>query len=270
MKRNPMLHAMFRANLEVTKEPGLIEICSYRPKELADVEIPLGYIRFKYDKTTRAGVLTISNFDARPHLWHFMFRGTSKDKDSKQTGQHGEGLKMAILIFRKHPHNHTMRIEASGFSWVFNFDGQRQLVCNLTRIGKDQIRKEKLAVHGQPRNTKAHCWSDVSIVIGEPRSQTDATGTQVTSAKILFSDVENWLEICLDFKNHKTVPTKTGELILDENCANKLYLQGFNLSSSSNAAKSYRFGYNFFQGYTDRERRAIGRNGKKNGANQVL
>ena len=261
MKKNSMSHAGFRANLEVTKEPGLIEICSYRSQELSGVKELLGFIRFKYDKNTLAGVVTISNFDARLQLWHFMFGGTSKDKDSNQTGQHGEGMKMAILIFRKHPNNHTMRIEASGFSWVFNFDGQRQLVCNLTRIGKERIKKEKLAAHGQPRTTKAHCWSDVSIVIGEPRSQTDATGTQITSANILLSDVERWLELCLDFKNPKTVPTKTGELILDENCADKLYLQGLNLSSSTN--KSYRFGYNFFQGHTDRERRAIGRNGKK-------
>ncbi|KAH6287723.1 hypothetical protein HBI39_221050 [Parastagonospora nodorum] len=264
MKKNSMSHATFRANLEVKKEPGLIEICSYRSQGHANDKKLLGFIRFKYDKATLAGVLTISNFDARLQLWHFMFGGTTKDKDTTQTGQHGEGMKMAILIFRKHPNNHTMRIEASGFSWAFNFDGQRQLVCNLTRIGKERIRKEKLAVHGQPRTTDARCWSDVSIVIGEPRLQVDGTGMQVRSnKKILLSDFEQWLEICLDFKNPKTVPTKTGELILDGDCANKLYLQGIHLSSSSNAPKSYRFGYNFFQGYTDRERRVIGHDGKK-------
>lgn len=262
MKSNNMTGIQFRDNLKVSREPGLIEICSFQ-SHLSD-EDPrlLGFISFKYDKTTLEGVLTISNFNARLQVWHLWFGGTSKDKDDSQTGQHGEGMKMAILLFRRHPHCHNVRMEASKFSWSFNFSKDKQMVCNSTRINEDRIRSERREAARLPRTTKAHCFSDVTVIIGEPKRRTGHEGVPVKGEKIHLHDLEKWLELCLDINNPESIRTSIGELIVDPNYANKLYLRGFHLPSSNIAGKVYRYGYNFAAGYTDRERRAIGRPGE--------
>jgi hypothetical protein len=262
MKTNGMTGDQFRDNLKISRDPGLVEILSFQSHLPTEEPRLFGFIQFKYNKTTLEGVLTMSNFNARLQLWHFLFGGTSKDKDDTQTGQHGEGMKMAILLFRKHPHCHSVRIEASGFSWAFNFDKDKQLVCNVTRISRDRIKKEKRAAIGQSRTTDPHCWSDVTIIVGGPRGGKGQEGVQEKCQKILLGDFENWLELCLDIGNPESVRTKYGELIVQQCYANKLYLRGFHLPTSNIAGKQYRYGYNFASGYTDRERRAIGRPGE--------
>jgi hypothetical protein len=274
MKNSGMNSIDFRDNLKISHKPGLIEICSYDCQLTIEEAQLLGFIHFQYDKKTLEGVLTLSNFNANLQRWHLTFGGTSKKKDNTQTGQHGEGLQMAIVQFRKHPHCHSVRIESSGFHWRFDFDGDKQLLCNLTRIGRDKIRKEKRDMRkqeggqtgykpeDQPRTTRSRCWSDVTIIVGEPRIRIGENGAQEQGRKILLHDFENFQELCLDIKKPKTVRTRYGELIIDEDQANKIYLHGLRMEHNQVAEKRYHFGYNFNSGYTDRERRAVGKSGE--------
>jgi hypothetical protein len=262
MKTNRLTSNNFRDDLTITREPGLIEICSFDGPRVDDEPKLLGFIRFKYDQQTLEGVLTISNFNARLQRWHLLFGGTAKNKDDAQTGQHGEGLKMAIVQFRRHPHCHSVQIEASSFSWVFNFKKNKQMACTLTRIDPRRIESEQLQAGENPRTAQSRCWSDVTVIIGKPRTVTGENGVQEMGQRIRLEDFERFQDICLDIKNPKSIRTRRGDLIIEEAEANNIYLRGFRLEHSNATEKRYRFGYNFNSGYTDRERRAVGRSGE--------
>jgi hypothetical protein len=261
-KTNWMTSDGFRDNLKVTREPGLIEICSFNIPRLSEAPKLLGFIQFRYNEQTLEGELTLSNFNARLQMWHLVFGGTAKNKDDTQTGQHGEGLKMAIVQFRKNPHCHSLQIEASGFSWVFGFNKEKKLTCTLTRIESRRIERERLNAGENPRTTQSHCWSDVTVIIGKPRIVTKENGEKQMGNQIHLHDFEKYQDICLDLKNPRSIRTKCGDLIIEEAEANKLYLHGLRLQHSNATEKRYRFGYNFNSGYTDRERRAVGRSGE--------
>jgi hypothetical protein len=139
------------------------------------------------------GVLTICNFNARLQLWHLSFGGSSKDTDDTQAGQHGEGMKLGIVVFRKYPYCHTVRVEASGFSWFFNFNKDHQLLCRLQRVSRERIKKEKRAAVGQRQITNPRCWADVSIVVGEPKRTMGENGVKEKGQQISLVDFEEWL-----------------------------------------------------------------------------
>lgn len=151
----------------------------------------MGYIAFKYDRENK-GILEVTNFNARLQLWHLAFGGTSKDHDPDQTGQHGEGFKMAGLTFLRTPYKHSFRVESSGFRWNFSFNTNRTMQCKLTRVDPKQIMKlKKQAAKEKDRMSKAQIWNDVSVIIGAPRKIRTSDGLSLKGSKIALADFED-------------------------------------------------------------------------------
>lgn len=228
----------------------------------------LGYIRFKWDKNEE-GTLEVTNFKASLQLWHLSIGGTSKALDALQAGQHGEGFKMAALTFRRFPHNHTFRIDSSGFRWNFNFNTQRKLICRLSRLlDADQIIKARRTVRGQPRTTKHRKWEDVSVVIGAPTKGRGSNAVVNKGQKIPLTEFREWLKVTIDIEGPESViRTTCGDLIMDPAHRNKLYLRGLLLPHGSATGRLLRYGYNFRQGQIGRDRVSLG--GSKQESRQV-
>lgn len=186
-----------------------MKIESFHPDTVNGKRVYLGYIQFQYDEKTQDGVIHMSNFHSRLWLRHLSFGGTSKDKDKSQTGQHGEGLKMAVNVFRRHPHNHTVRIEASGFSWSFGYNTQLKLCCTLTRIRPERILQERVVARGLRHNTEtSYVGEDVTVIIGEPKVARAGSGEKAKSNKVNLQDFEKWLkEELLDVNSPQSVRT---------------------------------------------------------------
>jgi hypothetical protein len=262
MKKHKLSGDEYRDNLETTRKPGLIEIISYHPQSIDGVRQVLGFLRFKYDKNTLEGWIEISNYGSKLQAWHLSFGGTSKEVDPTQSGQHGEGLKLEVLVFRRYPYNHAVSIEASGCNWSFAFNKHRKLICTTTRVNQDKIRREKIAASGKPRSTQTQVWSDVTVTIGKSKQSRDQDEQKSQTRKIALQDFEELMKVMLDLNDPKSVRTPSGDLVLGDEYANKLYLRGLHLRSSSSWGRKYKYGYNFADGYTNRERQAVGAPGQ--------
>jgi hypothetical protein len=103
--RGEILIQVFKPQAETTN--GTMELC--------------GYIRFKWG-SDGCGTLEMANFRANLQRHYLGFGGTTKAKDPNQAGQHGEGLKLAALVFRRHPNNYGVRFHSSKFNWNIGFD----------------------------------------------------------------------------------------------------------------------------------------------------
>ncbi|KAF2792541.1 hypothetical protein K505DRAFT_246469, partial [Melanomma pulvis-pyrius CBS 109.77] len=203
----------------------------------------LGYIRFKWDKNEE-GTLEVTNFKSSLQLWHLSIGGTSKSLDVHQTGQHGEGLKIAALIFRRFPHNHTFRIDSSGFRWNFNFDTKRQLLCRLSRLlDADQKIQARRSVRGRPRTTTHRKWEDVSVFIGAPTKGRGSNSVVHKGQKIPLTGFREWLKVTIDIEGPESViRTTCGDLIMDPAYRNKLYLRGLLLPQGSTTGRPLLYG----------------------------
>jgi hypothetical protein len=65
---------------------------------------------------------------------------TTKRTDSRQTGQHGDGMKVAAVVFRRN--NYNYRIESTSFRWKFLLK-KGKLSCSLNRINENSLKKLK-------------------------------------------------------------------------------------------------------------------------------
>ena len=116
----------------------------------------LGFIRFQFDKDGYCvGGLKMANFKATLPYDALGTGVTSKAHDSGQTGQHGEGMKLSALVFRRK--NLNFRIESGGFKWNFIYK-KGELACRLSRMPEKTLSKLKLKAQGQPRTEIAHPW----------------------------------------------------------------------------------------------------------------
>ncbi|ORX89685.1 hypothetical protein BCR34DRAFT_502268, partial [Clohesyomyces aquaticus] len=97
---------------------------------------------------------------------HLSTGGTTKARNRRQAGQHGEGLKRAALVFRRHPNNYNFKIESSEFRGYFHLNMCSKLQYRLTRVNENTVRKERRATLVQSRTTVVHIWEDVLVVIG--------------------------------------------------------------------------------------------------------
>ncbi|KAH9865261.1 hypothetical protein IAQ61_009208 [Plenodomus lingam] len=119
----------------------------------------LGFIEFKYDKTGYCdGGLKMANFDATLHYHHLAMGETTKARDKGQTRQHGGGMKLSALVFRRE--GYSFRIESGSFRWNSIFK-KGELACQLTRMGNKNLAKLKITTSGQPKTTIAYPWKDV-------------------------------------------------------------------------------------------------------------
>lgn len=246
-----------------------VSLCAFKPemsreknKILIQVHHPtsrnlLGYILFKYDNN-KEGTIEMTNFNAKLQLWHLSLGGTSKSGDGDQSGQHGEGFKMAALVLRRRPLNYSVCMTASSFRWNFLFNKNLQLVCRLTRVPRDKYRADIITSKGKPRTTIAHVWEDVSVIIGQVRESKSSDGTAKKTKKVPLSIFENMIKVTLDLNPPASIQsTPHGDLIDDEAYTGQLYLRGLLLPNSRKSTRQYTYSYNFIQGSTGRDRDSL-------------
>ncbi len=220
----------------------------------------IGFIRFQYDKDGFCvGGLKMANFNASLTYDALGTGGTSKALDAGQTGQHGEGMKLSALVFRRE--NLNFRIESSGFKWNFIFK-KGELACRLGRISEKTLNTMKLKARGQPRTEVAHPWEDVCVVIGGPGQARTIDEDKVLTDRIHVDDFKEWLKVTLDIDPpKKMIRTAHGDLVLDGAYQGHMYLHGLLLPSGGVSGKDYAYGYNFISGKTTRDRDTLAGSG---------
>jgi hypothetical protein len=230
----------------------------------------LGFIRFKYDKDG-LGHVEATNFGASLEYRHLKIGATTKLNDGKQSGKHGEGFKVAALVFRRFPNNHTFRVESSGVSCNFIFNRELELTCSITPIRQSKLAAAKKKLDAakkktghQGDNMVADPSKDVSVYIGETREGTSSIGIKTSGSKIHVDVFKKWLQVTLDIDAPPNkVTTDIGTLILDPAYKNKFYLQGLLLPSGSMSGREHQYGYNFFEGSTTRDRDSLSSPGQE-------
>ncbi|KAF2689716.1 hypothetical protein K458DRAFT_427827 [Lentithecium fluviatile CBS 122367] len=209
-------------------------------KRHSDTKKLLDYIRFTYKKDGCA---------------------TTKADDDKQSGKHGEGFKVAALIFRRHPNKHTFRVKSSGVSCNIIFNPGRDLACTITQLSKAKF---DVAKEHPGDDMVANPMKDVSIYIGEPCQSRNSKGDGTRTNRIHIGDYGQWLNVMLDINLPTArVQTRSGTLILDPAYKNKFDLQGLLLPSGSMSGKQHRYNYDFSIGSTTRDRDSLSRPGQE-------
>ena len=228
----------------------------------------LGYIRFL--SRDGKGTIDISNRCATLQPRYLDLGGTTKTRDSGQAGVHGEGLKIALLVLMRGPQNHNIRCRSGGFNWNFNFTTRGRLVARLHRMSPESIQKAKEQSRQQKEKTllplAVEPARDVQFVIGEQYKGRDESGNMVKQIPVLREEFDEWTKAALFL--HKAgdegiVSTPHGDLLAHPELRGTIYLKGLLLSESTpgNSASitklPLKFGYNFAEGNTNRERQSV-------------
>lgn len=231
----------------------------------------LGFIRYK--GRNGVGHVEIANMDAELELEHLYFGGTSKQGQGDQAGAHGEGLKLAAMVFMNSRHNHSVTGYSGGCKWKFGFLPDGSLFVRVNRM--DLAQKRALLPEEKPYKIKIATPTlspdkDVCFVIGEKGDGRDEDGNQTKRMPVQQKDFELWAEVAL------FLPTKGkdevggiipcppyGDLITAPGLRGNLFLKGLLLREqtphqpASISGYPLSFGYNFANGKTDRERRSL-------------
>jgi len=178
----------------------------------------------------------LTNFNASLEIRHIRNGGTSKADDLQQTGQFGEGLCVAALVFLRK--GHSVQIKSSGFSWNFGLDEKAgEMFCILKRLERNTT-----------SSLEADPFKDVAVYIA----------FQSKKPKIRQVDYDSWMNEILDMNPPTDIKeTDYGDLILDKGFENCFYYQGLRLSGGSSRGLPHSYGYNFISGELGRERRYI-------------
>jgi hypothetical protein len=143
----------------------------------------LGYIRFTTRDGGSVGTVELTNRAATLQPRHLDLGGTTKAGDAHQAGAHGEGLKLALLVFMRGRQNHSVRCRSGGFNWRFNFTTRGRLVCRLCRMSSQAIHKAEEQARRLSERTllpfAAKPAEDVQFVIGETLKGRDERGNSV-------------------------------------------------------------------------------------------
>lgn len=236
-----------------------------RGADRSNVDLCLGFIRFSRDDG--AGKVELTNRNATLQPWHLQIGGTSKRGAEDQAGTHGEGLKLAALVFLRDTQNHHLSCQSTGFNWDFNFKN-KCLVVSVHRIkpGKKARQPERSAFKIAVPQVVAD--KDVQFIIGEARVGQDEKGSQVNRGPVQQSALESWTKAALfltqvDNEDTGIVSTYHGDLLTAENLRGNIYLKGLLLfegtvaRSASITGRPLWFGYNFAGGQTNRDRQSV-------------
>lgn len=237
-----------------------------RGADRSDVNQCRGFIRF--DGRDGAGTVEITNLRASLQPWHLQIGGTSKRGDEDQAGAHGEGLKLAALVFMHSNQNNHLRCQSTGFNWNFNFRNECLAVTvhriDLSRKAAGQPQKSILKI----ATPEVVADKDVQFIIGENRGGRNEKGIQVKRGPVQQTTFESWTKVALfltqlDNEDGGTISTFHGDLLTAENLRGNIYLKGLLLSdgtkfpSASVSGNPLWFGYNFKDGQTNRERESV-------------
>ena len=204
----------------------------------------LGFIRFLKKK----GTLELTNFKSKLTKDSLNFGESSKRKNRNLAGTHGEGMKVATVVMLRT--GHQVRLESTGSYWNFSVAGRSrtQIYCRISPMKSVKLSVQKKNAKRDPKKPGNHIWEDVSIKIGRLRGS--------KSVPIDISNFKEWVQVSTDLIcPSKVIETTHGNLILDENFRNKIYLKGLLLANGS--AKDFKFAYNVFHGGVNRDRQRL-------------
>ncbi|KAI4666318.1 uncharacterized protein J4E79_002355 [Alternaria viburni] len=233
-----------------TKRLILIEAHHPETKEL------LGFIQFKHDKDGYCvGGLRIVNFKATLKYRNLGTGATTKAYDDGQTGQHGDGMKISALVYRRN--NYNVRYESSSFKWRFLYK-KGSLACSLTRINETILKQMMKKARGQPRTHNSHPWEDVCLIVGAPGPTRDIYGRRKPGERLSITDFKRWITVTLDIDPPQNIiHTSHGDLIRDPKYRGHMYLRGLLLPRGGTRGNNYKYGYNFVEGSTSSDRDAL-------------
>ncbi|KAI0145913.1 hypothetical protein F4776DRAFT_660789 [Hypoxylon sp. NC0597] len=227
-----------------------------------------GYIR--WSRQNGVGTVEITNRQATLEPWHLDMGGTSKKTERNQAGMHGEGLKVALLVLMRKPQNHAVRCRSGGFSWTFNFTNQRRLVARPVRMSPTEIAKirdqAKSEVNQSSLPFVADPNEDIQFLIGTGPKGRDENGWPITREEVTRKEFRNWTKAAIFLQNVGAagiVRTREGDLIVDPRYGGNIYLKGLLLKESNDGrsasitGKKLKYGYNFANGVTNRERESM-------------
>jgi len=212
-------------------------------------------------RTKRPLCWGIANFNATLPYRALATGATSKATDFGQTRQHGEGLKLSALVWRRN--NYLFDIMSGSNKWNMIWK-KGELACGLRQLSEKVLDKAKSNARGQPRNYVAHPWEDVCVTIGAAGTARDAYGEKMRGEHMHVDLSRDLLDITLDVDPPaKMVCTEKGDLIVDPRYQGKMYLCGLQLPSGGTSDKPYAYGYNFVDGTTTRDRDSLAGAGEK-------
>ncbi|KAF7562022.1 hypothetical protein G7046_g2127 [Stylonectria norvegica] len=228
----------------------------------------LGYIG--YSGRDGLGTIEITNRNAVLQPAHLDMGGTEKAHDKIQAGAHGEGLKLALLVLQRGEQNHSVRCHTGAFTWNFNFTNCGKLVARLRRMTPDQLQRAQAKNHSQKEKTlmpfAPRPERDVQFLIGQRASGRNEFGLKIKRDLVGLDDFNKWCKVALflqDIKDDGIVRCTRGDLITDPQLRGNIYPKGLLLkestpeNSASITGKPLKFGYNFQQGITNRERQSV-------------
>jgi hypothetical protein len=244
--------SQFRTTMEEDTKKRVILIKAVK----ASTSELLGFIKFQYGRDGYSvGGLKIANFNATLPYRSLGTGATPKAYDSRQTGQHGEGMKLSALVFRRN--NYNFRIESGEFKWNFIFK-KGELACGMRRMLGKSYGTLKQQEKGKPRSEIARPWSDVCVIIGALGNTRTVDGIKTKGKAINVGDFRKMLKITLDIDPpEKLVHTAHGDLIRDLRYQGQMFLCGLLLPSGGTSGKPYVYGYNFTDGSTTRDRNTL-------------
>lgn len=202
----------------------------------------------------------MSNFMAKLKASHFIMGESSKREDNAFAGCHGEGFKLGALVMCRLGYSVEMDTDSCHIKFGFHGPKQRRsLHCNVRAAGPKGIEKEKAAfaqksgASGFRRGPKANMWEDTTVRIGKPR--TGSSGKPIPE-----SSFRRWLKVVLDLHgpaDAEILRTRHGDLILAPDFKGNIYLKGLLVVEQGLDGRDYAFGYNFLEGYLNRDRERL-------------
>ncbi|OJJ32881.1 hypothetical protein ASPWEDRAFT_42920 [Aspergillus wentii DTO 134E9] len=223
------LKERFKATYEEDKTA--IKIIVAAPDNTPRKPSYLGFIRFM--KIT--GEVALVSASATLELNCFQLGTTPRNTGKNLAGSHGEGIELATMAMTGF--GYEVRIQASNCDWCFaSFESQLHCIINPSEA-EDRP-------PARPRRTLAgfgnRIVSDVAITIGG--------GLR----KVERFEFLRWLGVSLDIVGFgqplSLVETPNGDLILDHNFANKVYMNGTLLPVFGEKTGPFDYGYNITRG----------------------
>ncbi|KAH7133706.1 hypothetical protein EDB81DRAFT_805007 [Dactylonectria macrodidyma] len=253
----------FKVTREECAELRKIEVL-YKVSHPRNPQDCIGYIRF--DGRDGQGTISMVNKEATLEPWHLDLGGTTKAGVGNQAGAHGEGLKIALLVLQRGFQNHAVRCVSGGFNWTFAFNTRGKLVARLRRMTSKQLGREKVKSRALLQTSQPSSLKDVCFYIGAKVKGRDQHGNRRDRNPVRLEHFNKWCGAALflqDAPDDGIVRTARGDLITHERLCGHLYLKGLLLKSSSNGTSAsitgrpLKFGYNFSDGATNRERQSM-------------
>lgn len=183
---------------------------------------------------------------------HLSLGVSEKRNEEKFAGTHGEGFKLAALVFSRN--GRGMRITSSSFYWNFGFRGKSRtmLSCRLSKVKESKLHnllKQYMKQSSRSnfvRGLTSNVWEDVTVTISKARGD---YGIAVSEGEF-----KDWMQVTLELNppaRDQIVHTESGDLILDSRFKGLMYLKGLQIAGHE---MHYVYGYNFKCGAINRDR----------------